>query len=1565
MGQIMKKVLCSLLAVLMVAGAVPVNAIAFELEKVGESIPAEEEVAVPEIEESLNEPQNGGYETMATDSRAKISDVEIAERIKTLENKLLGKYFTANRKTCGYYSGSNHPCNYGGNCSASAIIKNGWFKTEFGICPKSVNNLCVKGDSMTCAAFARMAHWYIFCKNAVEVDYVDWFVSKATFNHTNAKKAKKGDIIVLYGPNDAYHEGILLSVTSSGIKMLECNVNGASEGASKVFNKFTTTYGYLYTSFSIGRATNYVEHSYDNKGYCSHCGKYYEEINKVTSIDGTVSSTENIYVKPHPYQGESGTYQDKLKAGTYKIVGKIANHYGNTWYKISYGSSKTGWVYPEDHITVTINNTINVELSMNKYTIPKGTSVWANDSNKAYNWYGKVSSSNGVSKITSVTFEILNEDGSLTASSNRITKKPNATSYTVKTADDTMKFSSLAVGEYILSLRATDENGKTGSKQVNFTVVDSSSSDVSVKGVSLNYSAVDLDVDETVQLTATVTPSNATNKSVTWSSSNTSVATVSSSGVVTAVYPGDAIITVTTKDGGYKDTCAVTVNPTFCTVHFDVGGGYFEYTDVHVPKGASFTIPEEIPVCPGNVFTGWQTTDSAEGEWTKTKPSSGSYETGYKYYTWGYEHNSDYTYLYGDNKDELIEHIKKNSGTFGSYNPKKMRYFHLIESSDKGSSYYPGKSGSNYNYFNVDYISEDGKTGTARIYKTVFYFESKVYKQDAAVTVIYQPGDSIVVDKDITLTAMWEEEPPTITVDSIEIFSGSAAELNVFIENNDATENLSFDLDLVYDKNAIEVTYVETFFPEDGVVTVNGDNIRYEVVNGETGAFSGLFLRVILNAKNIEAKDYNFSIDVNKWVNGFGSVEPKVVDGTITVKESEETFLVTFDDNGGTGGPENFYVPITTFSIEGIGEVHCGEVLIPDIIPVKEGYTFIGWQEYDSDGHAGTAINAGEEMLIYNDTTFLAVWHKNGTPMPVITAKSVTVVPGETATVEFYIENNNGIILSGSGSFGIGEDYNGHWDFSTLPDYDSYDYSGGLTGDGLIYAISFKINEDAAPAEYKFQKTFSAAKDSQGELCVFMDIPFTVTVIEKPAIPEYTVTFDPGKGTGGPKDITVTGNEFTVPTEIPVRENWNFLFWMGQNGKGYHPGKTYTITEDLDLVAIFEPGWMPEISVENVKGKPGEKVELCVTIANNKENPEERSIITGIQPYRDEREDHVFSYTVTELPQNGMIGKISFTIPEDAEPGMVYKATIRSDKWVVSGFDMASSEMLKFINGSITVEETEKTTYTVTYDANGGSGAPEAQTKTEGEALKLSTKKPVREGYEFLGWATSKSATAAQYQPGDSYTKDANVTLYAVWKQKEVIPEDAPTIVIGEVSGKPGETVEVPVILKNNPGIEGVTLGFEYDNTVLQLVEIKENKDLFPGTWMKNTGVTWASSSGNNASDGTFLTLMFEISEEADEGKTNITVVYEEGDISNEHMEDVNFVIDSGEISIVTRIPGDVNGDGKVNTKDFLTIMKYLAGDTSVSVVQGSIDVNNDGKENTKDFLTLMKYLAGEDIEIF
>ena len=74
-------------------------------------------------------------------------------------------------------------------------------------------------------------------------------------------------------------------------------------------------------------------------------------------------------------------------------------------------------------------------------------------------------------------------------------------------------------------------------------------------------------------------------------------------------------------------------------------------------------------------------------------------------------------------------------------------------------------------------------------------------------------------------------------------------------------------------------------------------------------------------------------------------------------------------------------------------------------------------------------------------------------------------------------------------------------------------------------------------------------------------------------------------------------------------------------------------------------------------------------------------------------------------------------------------------------------------------------TYTVSYNANGGSGAPSSQTKTHGTALTLSSTKPTRNGYIFVGWGTSASDTTSDYSAGGSYTTNADETLYAIWKK--------------------------------------------------------------------------------------------------------------------------------------------------------------------------------------------------------
>lgn len=84
---------------------------------------------------------------------------------------------------------------------------------------------------------------------------------------------------------------------------------------------------------------------------------------------------------------------------------------------------------------------------------------------------------------------------------------------------------------------------------------------IAATGISVTPATAAIDVGATVQLNGIVAPANATNHALTWQSDDETIVTVSNTGLVTAVAAGSATVTATTADGGFTDTCEVTVSP--------------------------------------------------------------------------------------------------------------------------------------------------------------------------------------------------------------------------------------------------------------------------------------------------------------------------------------------------------------------------------------------------------------------------------------------------------------------------------------------------------------------------------------------------------------------------------------------------------------------------------------------------------------------------------------------------------------------------------------------------------------------------------------------------------------------------------------------------------------------------------------------------------------------------------------------------------------------------------------------------------------------------------------------
>ena len=158
---------------------------------------------------------------------------------------------------------------------------------------------------------------------------------------------------------------------------------------------------------------------------------------------------------------------------------------------------------------------------------------------------------------------------------------------------------------------------------------------VHVTGVALNESGLQIYKGETAQLTATITPEDASNKRVVWTSSDDSIATVSEDGVVIGVFVGTAEITATTLDGEFSATCTIEVNYRCETP---------EMVDLGLPSGikwASFNLGATKPEEYGEYFT-----------WGETEPIGKNYTA--LQYKWLKDNNIEKFTKYNDEDNNII-----------------------------------------------------------------------------------------------------------------------------------------------------------------------------------------------------------------------------------------------------------------------------------------------------------------------------------------------------------------------------------------------------------------------------------------------------------------------------------------------------------------------------------------------------------------------------------------------------------------------------------------------------------------------------------------------------------------------------------------------------------------------------------------------------------------------------------------------------------------------------------------------------------------------------------------------
>lgn len=209
---------------------------------------------------------------------------------------------------------------------------------------------------------------------------------------------------------------------------------------------------------------------------------------------------------------------------------------------------------------------------------------------------------------------------------------------------------------------------------------------------------------------------------------------------------------------------------------------------------------------------------------------------------------------------------------------------------------------------------------------------------------------------------------------------------------------------------------------------------------------------------------------------------------------------------------------------------------------------------------------------------------------------------------------------------------------------------------------------------------------------------------------------------------------------------------------------------------------------------------------------------------------------------------------------------------------------------------------------------------------------------------------------------------------------NAAVVSVVPVRGKAGQTVEIAVTLENNPGFSDLSLEIGYDADVIELTKVTPNSAvgcIFTTSQQLTQlpyRLNWVNGTEDSTFTGTLVTLTFQIKDSAELGSYPVTVSYYKGKYGNNiDGEDVNYnqngsrvpiIYVNGSVTVYSYTPGDLNGDGRINSKDAIYLLRYIAGWELDGLVEDALDVNGDGKINSKDAVHLLRYIAGWDVTL-